>query len=132
MKQSSASTLSQHLLREAERFLLCPQRLYPTRSNLDLQRMVDNSLRKHVEWRKTFASKTIDRETDLSSDPRFLNELYSRDVLKEVPAIVKRILRLSYLTLRGISGPSLYIYEKLQIATYWASPMRPWHSLVRR
>jgi len=109
MKQSAAPTLPGHLLREAERFRLYPQRAHRSRSNLDLQKMVDKFLRKLVEWRKTFAPKPEDEDTDFWSDPVLLDEFYCRDILKEVPAIVERTLKLSHLTLSGISD-SEFVY----------------------
>src|ERR1035438_2704228 len=110
MKQSTAPTLSVHLLlREAERFRLYPHRAHRTRSNLDLQKVVDKFLRKLVEWRKNFAPKPEDEDTDFWSDPDLLDEFYCRDLLKGVPAIVERTLKLSHLTLSGISG-SEFVY----------------------
>jgi hypothetical protein len=52
MKQTAASTLSQHLLREADRFLFYPQQTRRTRINLAAQKMLNASLRRLVEWRK--------------------------------------------------------------------------------
>src|SRR5208337_287135 len=109
MKQSTAPTLSAHLLREAERFRMYPKRAYRTRSNLDLHNAVDKSLRKIVEWRKTFAPKPADWATDFFSDPVLLDEFYCRDLLKGIPAIVERTIKLSHLTLSGISS-SEFVY----------------------
>ena len=109
MKQSTAPTLSGHLLREAERFRLYPQRAYRTRSSLDLQKGADKFLRKIIEWRKTFAPKPEDQATDFFSDPVLLDEFYCRDLLKAVPAIVERTIKLSHLTLSGISN-SEFVY----------------------
>lgn len=109
MKQLPALTLSGHLLREAERFRMYPQRVYRTRINLDVQRMVNKFLGKLVEWRKTFAPRREDEDANFWSDPVLLDEFYCRDLLKGVPAIVERTLRLSHLTLSGISN-SEFVY----------------------
>lgn len=109
MKQSTAPTLSGHLLREAERFRMYPQRAYRTRSSLDLQKGVEKFLRKIIEWRKTFAPKPEDQATDFFSDPVLLDEFYCRDLLKAIPAIVERTVKLSHLTLAGISN-SEFVY----------------------
>jgi len=41
MRQPQAQTLSDHLLREAEKFRMYPQRIYRTRGNLDAQKIFD-------------------------------------------------------------------------------------------
>jgi len=71
--------------------------------------LVGKFLRNLVEWRKTFAPKPEDQATDFFSDPVFLNESYCRDLLKGVPAIVERTIKLSHLTLSGISD-SEFVY----------------------
>ena len=109
MKQSTAATLSAHLVREADKFLLYPQRNRRTRTNLESQKLVDKILRQLVEWRKTFAPKSKDEGIELFSSPVFLDEFYCRHLLKEVPAIVERTVSLSHLTLSGISD-SEFVY----------------------
>src|SRR3990172_6107995 len=103
MKQTTAPTLSRHLLQEADKFLMYPQRVYRTRSNLDVQKSFDKFVRKLVEWRKTFAPKPEDEAAEFYSSPHLLNEFYCRDLLTAVPAIVDRTVKLSHLTLSGIS-----------------------------
>ncbi len=98
MKQSTAPTLSRHLLLEADRFLLYPQRIRRTRSNSDVQKGHDRILRMLVEWRKTFApgpqDELTERCNELLSSPVLLDEFYCRDLLNAVPAIVERTVKL--------------------------------------
>ena len=86
-----------------------PQRVHRTRTNLETQKSLDKFLRKIVEWRKTFAPKPEDSATEFFSDPVLLDEFYCRDFLKGVPAIVERTIKLSRLTLSGISD-SGFVY----------------------
>src|SRR5688572_8284666 len=81
-------TLSEHLLREAAKFTFYPQRVRRTRLNKAVQDGFDKLRRQLVEWRKTFAPRGEAAFTDASSfmtSPIMLDELYSRDLLREVP-----------------------------------------------
>jgi hypothetical protein len=112
MKQSTAATLSTHLLTEASKFLFYPNRNYRTKKNLVVQQALDNGLRRLVEWRKTFAPRTPDAATEMLNAGTLLDELYSRELLREVPEIVERTRSLANLTLSGVSGESLvYLRE---------------------
>jgi hypothetical protein len=94
-----------------------PVRVYRTRTNLDTQKSVDKFLRKIVEWRKTFSPKPQDEATDFFSDPVLLDEFYCRDLLKGVPAIVECTIKLSRLTLSGISD-SEFVYLREAATCY--------------
>jgi len=103
MKQSTAPTLSDHLLREASKFLFYPRRVYRTRSNLEAQRWHDKFIEWHVQWRETFSPRPQDEATELFTNRILLDEFYCRDLLKTVPDIVERTVKLSHLTLSCIS-----------------------------
>jgi Domain of unknown function (DUF4145) len=117
MKQSTAAMLSGHLLQEASKFHMYPARVYRTRSNLDAQKIHDTILAMLVEWHETFApwpqndpdTAVHERCDKILTSPVLLDEFYCRDLLKEVPAIVGRTVKLSHLTLSGISG-SEFVY----------------------
>src|SRR5262245_20100309 len=97
---TKAPTLSAHLLQEAEKF--CP---YPNKSRrshgwIAFQRRFDDLVREQVKWRKTFTPST---KTQLVDALDFLlDELYCRDLLKQVPQFVDRTRRLRSLTLEGV------------------------------
>jgi hypothetical protein len=101
MKQPPAQTLSDHLLREAEKFRMYPQRIRRTRGNLDAQKIFDKYMGKIVRWRETFFP-SAKHDDDFFSDPVLLDEFYCRDLLKAIPGIVERTAKLSRLTLSGI------------------------------
>jgi hypothetical protein len=118
MKRSAAPTLSLHLLREAERFRMYPQRVYRTRGNLDYEKVFDNKVMgKIVEWRKTFVPSPMDELALLFEDPVLLDEFYCRDLLKAIPGIVERTAKLSHLTLSGISK-SEFVYLREAATCY--------------
>jgi hypothetical protein len=107
-------TLSAYLLAEAQRFLCYPHRKYRTQGNLEFQRFIDDRLRRFVEWRKTFAPHTLtwDVFNEGFPGPDMLDELYCREVLRQVPDMVERTRQLRLVTLEGISGDSfVYIRE---------------------
>jgi hypothetical protein len=119
MKPPTARTLSDHLLREADKFIYYPQRVYRTRSNLETQRWHDRILEWDVKWRETFSPRPRDEFTELHSRPVFLDEFYCRDLLKVVPAIVERTVKLSHLTLSGISDSDfVYLREAAKCYIY--------------
>src|SRR5712692_4081714 len=109
-KETVAPTLSAHLLREADRFLIYPNRVYRTRSNLGAQEIIDRLRRKVVEWRKTFAPQPEEALSQTFGTPILLDELYCRDVLRAVPEMVDRTRHLSHLTLEGIDDPESFVY----------------------
>jgi hypothetical protein len=61
MKRSMGTTLSKHLLGEAERFICYPERVRPNRENLKAQEAVDKAIRNLAEWRMTFEPPPSDR-----------------------------------------------------------------------
>ena len=110
MKPDTAPTLSQHLLNEASKFFLYPRRQRRTKATLEALAMIDNTLRKFVEWRRTFApdSKYLGNE-DLN-DPIFLDELYCRDLLRAIPEIVQRTRALKELSCPESANAEWWIY----------------------
>ncbi len=111
MKQAEAPTLSQHLLREAERFILYPQRAYRTKLNLATQKALENGMKQLVEWRKTFAPRPDDKAvSDFWTGEVMLDQLYCRALLQEVPGYVERTRALRALTLSGIPKGETFVY----------------------
>ena len=102
MKQAPASTLSGHLLREAQKFQFYPERVHRSRSTLGAQELVDKGLRHLADWRKTFAPLPEDPVSKVLLNPVFLDELYCRDLLTGIPAMAERTLKLRHLTFAGI------------------------------
>jgi len=109
MKKSIAPTLSSHLLREAGKY-----NLYPARVDRKLPWNVwdnpvwDKLVRKVVERRMTFHRGPEDELTPLIQ-PALLNQFYCWDLLKAIPAIVERTVKLSHVTLSGMSD-SDFVY----------------------
>jgi hypothetical protein len=112
MRQQPTATLSAHLLDEAAKFFLYPNRRYRTKANLSFQEALDSGLRRLVDWRKTFAPQR-DQTTELwINKPAVLDELYSRELLRSVPEIVERTRSLANITLSRASGESfVYLRE---------------------
>ena len=106
MKGPVAPTLSAHLLQESRRFLLYPQRMYRTKTNLRAQEILDNARRKLIEWRKTFAP-SAERAAQLEGlwEPVLLDEVYCRDLLESAPGLVERTTALSAISLMGVARP---------------------------
>ena len=102
MKQSTAPQLSEHLLREAERFLGYPERQRRTRTNVRAQRLVDDALRKLVHWRTTLTSTTVGGLLEVR-EPVLLDELYCRELLQAIPEIVQRTRALATRPFEGAS-----------------------------
>jgi hypothetical protein len=101
MKDIQHSFLSEYLLEKATSFLFYPQR---TRSPV-VRKMWDNVRRQLVEWRKTFGAPydPMNGIVKILNSPTSLNEFYCREMLTGIPEIVDRTLKLSHLTLTGIS-----------------------------
>jgi hypothetical protein len=117
MKQPPAQTLSDHLLREAEKFRMYPERIYRTRKNLNAQKSFDKFMGRIVEWRKTFVPSGKAEDVFFSSDRVLLDEFYCRDLLKAIPGIVERTAKLSHLTLSGIPK-SEFVYLREAATCY--------------
>lgn len=113
MKDEPAETLSAHLLTEASKYLLYPKKAYRTANNLKLQELLNNGLARLIEWRKTFAPPTDDVATKwLFENPVTLDQLYTRDLLRNVPEIVERTRSLAAVSLSRGSGQSfVYLRE---------------------
>ena len=107
----SAQLLSTHLLREAQKFVLYPERQRRTRANVDAQELVDKALRLLVQWRTTFAPATWSGVHE-SLKPELLDELYCRELLRTVPEIVRRTRDLATLTLEEIADDESFAYLK--------------------
>jgi len=113
MNRDPASTLSVHLLSEAAKFIVYPRRAYRTKVNLDAQKVLDDGLRRLLEWRKTFApSKDNVAAKWFFETPVLLDQLYSRELLRAVPEIVERTRSLVNVTLSRASVESfVYLRE---------------------
>ena len=104
MAEDPALTLSEHLLREAQRFTLYPNRAYRTKTNLKVQELHDRVRHQIINWRKTFMpSGQEGHSLDLLATSTLLDEVYCRDLLREIPKIVERTLSLSKMSLAGIA-----------------------------
>lgn len=112
MKQPAEPTLSLHLLKQAAKFFFYPHSARPSRGHLFAVQTLDEFGHRHLEWRKTFAPQPMDSITENLFDPVFLDELYSRQLLREVPGMVDRTRSLAHLTLVGITGETfVYLRE---------------------
>jgi hypothetical protein len=85
MKEDPAPTLSPHLLAEASKFFLHPNRRHRTKANLKLQQLFDDGLQRLVEWRKTFAPKPNEVVEEFLNQIHVLDEFYSREFRLERP-----------------------------------------------
>lgn len=110
MKQAEAPTLSEHLLREAQRFLFYPQTVYRTKLNLAAQKMVESGIARFAEWRKTFAPQADTAAEQFWTSEVMLDQMYCRILLQEVPNFVKRTQALRAITLSGISNAEYFVY----------------------
>lgn len=113
MTKEAAPTLSTHLLAEAAKFFIYPTRTYRTKTNIAVQQLLDSSLGRLLEWRKTFApSKDNAAAKWLFETPGALDQVYSRELLRAVPGIVQRTQSLADLTLsRGSVESFVYLRE---------------------
>ena len=109
MRQELASTLSEHLLREAQRFVMYPQTMRRSEANLAAQEALDGLRRRLMEWRKTFAPRGRS-QLEFLSTPVLLDEVYCRDLLKSIPEVVARTRRLSHMSLAGIAPGESLVY----------------------
>jgi hypothetical protein len=102
-RKEIAPTLSAHLTREAQRFLLYPNRISRTRINLEAQAILDRIRRQLIDWRKTFTPPSR-RTRGRVGTTEWLGEVYCRDLLKAIPEIVERTRRLSNISFGGIAA----------------------------
>lgn len=116
MPKTNESLLSRHLLSEAARFVM-----YPAKATLERKRLgitpdqMGDHWRDFVEWRKTFKPADKPSVSNLAFDERFLDDFYSRELLREVPKIVMRTQRLAKLSLAGVPKDSFdYLREGTQ------------------
>ncbi|MBI3895672.1 MAG: hypothetical protein HY313_07045 [Acidobacteria bacterium] len=72
----------------------------------------DDRERQLAEWRKTFAPHPIEKSDLLFQDlsPVLLNQLYCRDLLRQVPEMVERTRKLLLLVLSEIKDQQSFIY----------------------
>jgi hypothetical protein len=111
MSDVQATTLSEHLLREAQKFTLYPKRAYRTKANLRLQETWDQARRKFVGWRKTFTPpEHAGLDVDFLTTPTFVDEVYCRDLLRDVPGFVERTLNLAKISLAGVANGESVVY----------------------
>lgn len=120
MSKRVASTLSEHLLREAERFRLYPQRVYRTRVNRAVQDVYTAITKRLIEWRKTFSPHRKGEIDDFLTSPVFLDEFYCRESLRAVPGMVERTRQLSELTLADVSESDVLVYLRESANCYIA------------
>lgn len=108
--------LSRHLLRESNKFFIYPSKLRRTKGNLAMLEFIENQTRQWAEWRKTFAPRPAGESDELGMMEKayggfpLLNQYYSRDLLREVPAMVERTQKLSQLILSGIEDKGSFVY----------------------
>src|SRR5262245_55311489 len=94
MKQELPSTLSQYLLREADRFFIYPYRRRSRRATpkfLRLRQEFDRAYRPFLDWRKTFVPAKQDvRAFDVWNTAEMLDQMLCRTMLKDIPQVVQR------------------------------------------
>jgi hypothetical protein len=81
--------------------------------NLAVQDGFDHMRRQLVGWRKTFAPKdkaALFQASNVMMSPVMLDELYSRDLLREVPKIVERTRSLSQVALSNVLERESFVY----------------------
>src|SRR5688572_7149635 len=94
MAEEKPQTLSEHLLREADRFILYPHPVRRSRSNRTLNDILDRRGRQLIDWRKTFAPNPPGELAEFFSEPVRLDQLYCRELLRSVVGFVERTLDL--------------------------------------
>jgi hypothetical protein len=109
MKPATAPTLSQHLLHEADRFFVYPQKIYRSKINLAVHKYVDDGTRRLIEWRRTFTPGKDWPEEFFASEV-MLDQIYSRMALQGVPGMVERTRALRSLTLTGLPNAEYVVY----------------------
>jgi hypothetical protein len=109
MRTAEAPTLSQHLLHEADRFVVYPRKVRRTKNILVMQEYVDEGTRRLIEWRRTFTPDKNWPEQHFGNEV-MLDQIYSRMMLHEVPAMVERTRELRTLTLSGIPTAEYLVY----------------------
>jgi hypothetical protein len=118
MDKASAPTLSQHLMDEANRFIVYPVKSRRTRLTAAVHKKQDAALRRFLDWRKTFVPREHRDVVDFWSDETLMNQAYCRELLTTVPAIVERTLTLRSLTLTGISDAQSLAYLREAANSY--------------
>src|SRR5262245_9935041 len=97
MKPGTAPTLSQHLLNEANKFLLYPHRQRRTKAKtVESRELFDKILGEMVEERSTFGRYPGSK---IKNEPVYLDDIYCRECLRAVPEMVRVTLKLSELSL---------------------------------
>jgi hypothetical protein len=111
MADATAATLSQHLLHEADRFLVYPVRTRRTAGTKAMHKALDKNMRRLLEWRKSFAptSKSEDMY-DWLFDHVMLDQAYCRAMLQMVPEFVERTQSLKKVTLTEIADTEAFVY----------------------
>lgn len=109
MKTPPAPTLSEHLLKESERFVAYPATLYRTPGNVRVRERFEKIGKRLAEWRQTFAPRP-QKEWDDDLMPSLVDQFYCRDLLREVPGMVERTRKLSQLTLSEIKDEQSFVY----------------------
>lgn len=119
MTKPTADRLSAHLLQEARRFEVYPNRVYRTRKNMEFQRFFDSIGQELITQRETFMAKAAILE---GADPEkfsvWFDELYCRSLLALIPDLVSRTLRLRAISLNTVPKGHLLTYLKEASRTY--------------
>jgi hypothetical protein len=110
MKQADARTLSEHLLREAQRFIIYPMRASRTKLNLAAHKVVEKGVATFAEWRKTFAPQVDAAVNEFWTSEVRLDQMYCTVLLQEVPNFVKRTQALRAIALSGIPNAEYFVY----------------------
>jgi hypothetical protein len=115
MPKTNESLLSRHLLSEAARFAMYPSKATRQQKRQGMADLMSDHWRDFGEWRRTFKPADKPSAPDLAFDTRFLDDFYSRELLRDVPSIVERTQRLAKLSLAGVPKDSFdYLREAAQ------------------
>ena len=110
MKPAEAPTLSEHLLHEAARSFVYPQKVYRSKVNVAAQKMLETGIRRRLDWRRTFVPPERDSPIDFFTSEVMLDQMYCRVLLQDVPRMVERTRALRSLTLAGIPNSEYFVY----------------------
>lgn len=119
MTKPTADRLSAHLLREARRFEVYPNRVYRTPKNMQFQRFFDNIGHELITQRETFMATAATVEgADPDKISVWFDELYCRSLLALIPDVVSRTVRLRTISLKTVPRGHLLTYLKEASRTY--------------
>jgi hypothetical protein len=111
-KKAPATTLSAHLFEEAQKFLRYPQRVRRSAVGRATIEMFDGASQQFLEWRQTFAPPKHAKAMPFISEPVLLDELYSRELLRNVPDFVERTKALQAMVFPDPRNEAWFVYLK--------------------